>query len=160
MTEQLVDAFVAVEDVAAFRALEVLDPFQVVELFAGRADRRLAGADFADLAEVEARVDAPTAEPRPGGVVAVVAERGAAVDRLAVADRDREEEVGAFAAVEQVGAAVVDQRVVAGAAVERVDVGRRRVVDEDVFARPAVQTVSAPAPPSPITETPSGKPAA
>ena len=103
------------EDVVAFGALEVLDPVQVVERAAARAGRHLAGADSADLAQVEAGVDPAAAEPRPGGVVAVVADRRAAVDRLAVADRDREEEVGAFAAVEQVGAAVVEERVVAGA---------------------------------------------
>ena len=66
----------------------------------------------ADPAEVEAGVDAFAAEPRPGGVVAVGRRRpdpfGAATDRLAVTDRDREEEVAAFAAVEHVGAVVVE----------------------------------------------------
>jgi hypothetical protein len=114
MAEQLVDAFVAIEDLAAFGALEVLDADQMIEAFA-RADRCLVRADFAGDAEVETGVDADVRQARPGGVVAIVGERRAAFDRLAVADRDREEEVGAFAAVEQVGAAVVDEGVVPSA---------------------------------------------
>src|SRR5690606_32778604 len=70
--------------------------------------------DFADPPLVDPGRDPGAAEPRPGGVVAVVGAGEAAGDRLAVADRDREEEVRAGAAVERVDAAVVGQRVVAG----------------------------------------------
>src|SRR6201999_4133568 len=111
-----------------------------------RADGLFAGADLADHAEVEPGVDADPVEPGPGGVVAVRGRRagsfGAAVDRLAVADRDREEEVGAFAAVEDVSAAVVGQGVVATEGGEEVG-DRPGAVDQGVFAAAAGEVVGA-----------------
>gem|GEM_PF-4611096 len=133
MAEQLVGAGVADQIVAAIGALEVLDPFQPVKA-AARANRLAAETDFAGQALVKPGGDAAR-EPRPGGVVAVARPFGAAVDRLAVAERDREEEVGAFATVEVVGSAVVDQGVVAAQAVEIVGAGfDRRPVNQHVFA--------------------------
>src|SRR5215207_9090618 len=126
VAEQLVGAAVAVEGVGGFAPLEVLD-FGHRDGRAG-ADRGRAAAGAAGAAAAEVGADA-FFEASPGGVVTA----GAAVDQVAIADRVGEEEVVAVAAVDLVGAAVVEQGVVTAPGVE--DVGSRVwAVDQHVFA--------------------------
>ena len=115
--------------VRRFGALEVLDSGDRVGGAAAAATGVAGGPEPADRAEVEAGLDASAEQSCPGGVVAPFA----AVERLAVADRGREEEVVAFAPEQFIGAALVQQGVVPSQRRERVFF-RTASIDEQVFA--------------------------